>query len=178
MKDMDFPWVSKIELTERCNLKCPACKRKDNSVDISDEIIDRIIETKALEATPFVELMMSGESLIHPNFDNIAKRLSKEAFLGVSTNLQLNREQLLNLKYIDAITISFDVFIPEIYEKVRYPGKWDRLIKNFEFMMENCVFLGDIVYIQLLNTPVTAPYIEESLKHTRKYIKKFDKEFK
>lgn len=162
MANVSYPYIYQIEVTERCNLKCPACLNSKlvNKQDIAIELIDHIIEHNYLRSTPYTEFQMSGEPTLHPDLSLIIDKIkSTGTMVGLSSNLVKVNTDLLNK--LDCLTISFDVFDKELYEQSRFPFRWDAFLRNFEFMVEQ-INANVLVYIQLLKTSWTVAKYEES----------------
>ncbi|MEQ8191680.1 MAG: radical SAM protein [Candidatus Eremiobacterota bacterium] len=127
-----------IEPTNYCNLKCPMCpgtytderiKKGFMSFDLFKDIVDEI--------SPYVletYLMLGGESLLHKDIVGMVRyaKMKKLNVLmdtnGVLLHEDLGRELLES--GLDFISISFDGYERDTYEKIRVNAKFDGTLKN------------------------------------------------
>ena len=178
MADMEsVPYVSKIELTEDCQLSCPACPTGSitptGKTDMPLELLQKIVDNNWLRNTTYVELMMSGEATLHKHFSEAVDIVKSSGIMvGVSTNL-VDRKKIPALCKLDSVTVSMDVFNKEGYEKSRPPMKFDRLLANINELIvsapESCM-----IYLQLLRTEFTEPWFLESIVTAREFIATFN----
>ena len=174
MRDLtEVPYISKIELTTDCQLKCPGCPtgllKPTGKSDMPLALLKKIVDNNWLRATPYVELMMSGEATLHKHFSeaiDIVK--SSGVMVGVSTNL-VDRHKIPALCKLDSITVSMDVFDEEGYELSRPPMKFDRLIENIKELV-SVANENTVIYLQLLRTPITEPYFDFSIEKARDFV--------
>jgi len=175
MHNVTYPYIYQIEVTDVCNLKCPACLNKDikNKGFIDMKLLDMIIEKNYLRNTPYVELQMAGEPMLDAHIEKIVQKIKNTStMVGLSTNLSLVDMRVFNI--LDAITISFDTFNEKEYEISRYPQKWNTFILNLTYFLEN-INKEVMVYIQLLLTKWTKNTFFASKKRLELFIKRFDK---
>jgi len=178
MRDMEsVPYISKIELTEDCQLSCPGCPTgkitPNGKSDISLSLLQKIVDNNWLRNTPYVELMMSGEPTLHKNFAaaiDIIK--SSGVMVGLSTNL-VDRKKIPTLAKLDSITVSMDVFNKEGYELSRPPMKFDRLIDNIRELVNSCPS-STMIYLQLLRTEFTEKYFLASISDAKKFVEELN----
>jgi wyosine [tRNA(Phe)-imidazoG37] synthetase (radical SAM superfamily) len=106
------------------------------------------------------------------NFDS--KKYPNIKTIHFHTNGQLFDEKMYNkMKGIHHLNLSTDISIDaasaEVYDKVRPPGNWERLMKNLQFIkgLDNLVLLGISMVVQQDNYKEMMPFIElgESLVH-------------
>lgn len=179
MEDMEsVPYISKIELTEDCQLKCPGCPTglltPNGKSDIPLDLLQKIVDNNWLRNTTYVEIMLSGEATLHKNFSeaiDIVK--SSGVMVGISTNL-VDRKKIPALCKLDSITVSMDVFNAEGYEISRPPMKFDRLIDNIKELVETANE-STVIYLQLLRTPFTEKYFHQSIMDAQEFIKSLNK---
>jgi molybdenum cofactor biosynthesis enzyme MoaA len=121
-----------------CNLRCQMCHfsseeyrdRKAELMSFSDyERIAGLLFPKAVQ----VMLGCAAEPTPHPKLPEmveIAKRRHKVPHVGIVTNAQLLTRELaerLVRAGIDEFTISVHGVLPETYEKLQPPAKWEKL---------------------------------------------------
>ena len=135
-----LPEIYQIELTNSCQLNCPACIRNDPRVKrpigyMDFDLIKKMFERGDFEGSYFVELQMAGEPLLHPKFDQIAEYLHtyQDKFkIGISTNGILIKEHLEGINYLDYITISIDSPDKTRYECLRPGANYNNLLSNID----------------------------------------------
>lgn len=122
-----------IEITTRCNLKCPMCPKQapGNGIvdgDMSAETFDGI--KPALPGLEALILNGIGEPLLHPSLERfiaIAKQeMSADAWVGFQTNGQLltkDRAYALVDAGIDKVCISLDAVNPDMFQRMRAGGE-------------------------------------------------------
>lgn len=125
-----------IEATNKCNLNCIMCTRKNMKrpigfikMDLYQKIID--------EVANFLELVYLhglGEPLFHPQiFEMIKYAQSKGLNVGLSTNATLlttEKAQKLISSGLDYLIIALDATKPETYQKVRGGKNFNQVVKN------------------------------------------------
>ena len=127
-----------IELTNRCNLKCPGCPREDMNRpqgDMSFDLFKKIIDA-SYPYTYFAWLHMFGEPLLNNNVLKMIRYASKNYFAcGISTNATvLNKDfaKKLCLSGLDTIIFSIDATTKKTYKKIRTGGNFNQVVKNTE----------------------------------------------
>ncbi len=142
-KDSFFPEVGEIHLTNKCNLNCLSCWRKDQNINYSNElsednwleIIDQLIELKIKE----LYLCGGGEPLIRKELAaKIIKKIKKYDIKGtLTTNLTLLDKNLIKLfvkSQWDHIQASIDGCNEETQDYLR--GKKGTYRKNIQILNE------------------------------------------
>jgi len=141
----DFPLFLDIEVTSRCNLKCPFCAttyrgKKITRGDLSYELLKKIIDEGAGQGLYGVKFNIRGEPCMHPELDKFVKYAKEKGLIDVyfNTNALLLTEAL-SRKLIDAgldrISISIEGYSKEVYEKYRVGGKFATLMRNLETLI-------------------------------------------
>lgn len=143
------PAVIVISADQRCNLKCPSC-RKQFITQLDPEQEKDILKTQQfIDANkPFIQSVRfnDGEPLFSPWTRSLIKSFSKDTFprlkhVCLMTNgLLLNEKSVKELyegfRFVDEVYVSIDAGDAEAYEKVR-GGNWNQLMKNLEWVSEN-----------------------------------------
>ena len=131
-----------IDLVSCCNLKCPLCsvppfitKRRENFMSFEDftKIIDK------LNIVSDICLVYAGEPLLHPKFFDMVKYVNDRFYTMCFTNgTLLNKRKISNVldSGLDFLTISFDGFSKESYEKYRVGAKYDSVKRNILNLIE------------------------------------------
>jgi len=137
-----------VQLTTKCNLKCPMCVVYKNHFVIDDKVFVFIKETM-----PYYEKIVwqGGEVFLYDKFDELMELAAingvKQSILTNGLLLNDKRIKLLS-KYNIKIKISIDAVDKVNYEKIRLGGKFENLLsilerlkieksknKNFGYMM-------------------------------------------
>jgi radical SAM protein with 4Fe4S-binding SPASM domain len=137
----DFPSRINIEPTNRCNLRCNMCPRKDLTRpvgEIGTELFDKLAREISRHAPSEVRLHKDGEPLMASHIfellDHI-KTVAPSTLLNMDTNALLldeeKAEKLLDSK-LDVLLFSVNAATPETYKKVRGSTKYDQVIGNIE----------------------------------------------
>ncbi|MGD9365302.1 MAG: radical SAM/SPASM family putative metalloenzyme maturase [Desulfobacteraceae bacterium] len=130
-----YPFPSKlfVEVTTRCNLRCPMCIKQSPGCsiiegDMSKETFDRIVP--ALSRLDALILNGIGEPLLHPSlerFIQIARQqMPAGAWVGFQTNGQLLtrfRAGALVEAGVDKVCISSDAVTPDMFRAMRTGGQ-------------------------------------------------------
>jgi len=119
------PDVFGIQITFRCNFRCPTClfllkdpQALDKGNDMSLEKFNWILE-KFRGDIKMVGLS-GGEPTLHPQFPEIVKSVkSRNLKLAMSTNGTLITKRLNDLKYFDKINVSLDGVDCQSFKKLR-----------------------------------------------------------
>jgi len=124
-----------IEVTNKCNLCCVMCTRKQMKRKIglmNFALYKKIID----EISAYMELVYLhglGEPLFHPNiFKMISYAKQKGLSVGISTNatiLDKNKAQELLSSGLDYLIIALDAATADTYRKIR-GGNFDVVVKN------------------------------------------------
>ena len=122
-----------VEVTTRCNLRCPMCSKQSpgNGIvdgDISDEIFNRLIP--AFSHLDALILNGIGEPLLHPGLERFVETAKREmpaaGWVGFQTNGQLLNEaraSSLVRSGVDRICISSDAVSTDIFRMMRKGGR-------------------------------------------------------
>lgn len=113
--------VTELDLTNRCNNKCPACCGvNENGAELSRHQIDLIVDNIARMDGKGVILSGGGEPLISPHFPYAVHALrSRGIKLGLNSNgLGLNEElSEMIAQNFEYFRISLDAASPDLYKK-------------------------------------------------------------
>jgi len=137
-----------INVDESCNLHCPSCRKESIMYSSGPEY-----DTKLAQINHMVDLLERCDYPMHiimsGNGDPLASTIlrpllhrwqpKKDQTIRLFTNGLLLEKQLTNNKIVDNITqyfISIDAGSAEIYQQVRAPGRFDILMKNFDFLRQ------------------------------------------
>jgi MoaA/NifB/PqqE/SkfB family radical SAM enzyme len=127
-----------VDINLKCNLSCPMCHRNHpqyRGYDWPTMEIDTFMKVaRELFPTAYrVMLTGGGESLVHKRIDKILQLcLDYEVFPTIVTNgTTMTRKRAILLAQAGAyMGISVDGATRETFEALRYPARWDRLLKS------------------------------------------------
>ena len=138
---VDFPLHVDIEVTNKCNMNCPMCYRKNmgNLGYMDWDVFTKIVDECAENDVFSVRLSWRGESLTHPNIKEMI-RYSTSNITNVSflTNvLYVNEEMAEHLIdcQLSYISVSFDG-LGDIYNQVRRPAKYEDSYNKLRYLQE------------------------------------------
>jgi radical SAM protein with 4Fe4S-binding SPASM domain len=133
-----FPQYIVIEPTNRCNLNCIMCPRKDMTRQqgfMDFELFKKIID-ECEGHVDFIYLHFFGEPLLHPKIiDFINYAAGKAMTIALSSNATVLNERMsrdLLQSKLDLLIISIDSLNPEIYKKIRDGGNLENILKNID----------------------------------------------
>lgn len=130
-----------------CNLKCPSCRTEiQTNTREQNENLDIMYEKNLkpyMEKARHLTLSGCGEAMISPHSKKVLQSFSKESNPDLVVELRTNATTV-NPKSWEAlgtgkdvirhITVSIDASTKESFEKVRYPAKWEIVLKNLKFI--------------------------------------------
>lgn len=141
-----IPKVSNItiEISGRCNAKCPYCARqrfkqrysgKNMSPVLFEQILDHLLNIGLLhrDHTSTIHLYNWGEPFLNPEINDILKILKKKKlYAGISSNFIVKPEvDKDNLQVISNITFSLSGFSQDSYGKI-HGASLHKVLYNFE----------------------------------------------
>lgn len=174
----EFPLFIDIEVTSACNLNCHFCgttfrgktiERGYMSFDIVKKIIDEGIENDLYG----VKFNIRGEPLLHPQIHDFVKYAKRKGLIDVyfNTNAMLLSEETAN-KLIDAgldrLSISFEGYTKDIYERHRSGAKYETVLSNIEKIQSLKKRLG-VEYPKIRIQTVMLPDIEPIFEDYKKF---------
>jgi len=143
----DLPVITHTEATSLCQLACPFCPREESFAQrgfagtrLNPEALGRWIRRGDYAATPYTELQMSGEPLLHPGLESLIDVLSKAGIMvGFSTNGLLLKDKLHLLPKVTLLTVSVDSLGAAEYGRLRprrsgEPGDLSVLLDGLDSM--------------------------------------------
>jgi MoaA/NifB/PqqE/SkfB family radical SAM enzyme len=169
-----------------CNLRCPTCRselihyRGEKLKNV--QYIQEYVENQILPTVESVALTGVGDPFMSQVFRNFLMNFDKQKYPNIKTihfhtNGQLFDEEMYDkMKGLHHLNISTDISIDAasaaVYNNVRPPGNWDRLMKNLDFIkrLDNLVLLGISMVVQRENFREMPAFIElgESLVYNKR----------
>ncbi|MFH2055038.1 MAG: radical SAM protein [bacterium] len=174
----EFPRRVTVELTNRCNLRCPMCPRHLMETNLGNmepmlfrQIIDDMAQVPGTALVPFFR----GESLLHPQCVEMIAYAKEQGIVPIqfTTNAtQLTPEvskALIDLK-VDFISFSVDSVDPETYASIRPGASLEQVLKNIRYFCDyrrhNGTQLPEI-QVSVVKTSSTAKQIPQFVKYWR-----------
>ncbi len=141
-----------VDITSRCNLRCPACPQRllppAQRRDMDDSLLGSLVEQLARVPglAPQVSLFHRGEPLLHPRFDHwLARFKAAGCRVRVHTNATLldrQRVEALLRAGPDLLTCSVDSLEPETYAAARPGAELGRVLAGLERLLRRRRQLG------------------------------------
>jgi tetraether lipid synthase len=138
--------LANVDLTNRCNLKCPICFANAQASGYVyepdfEQVTAMLQALRDMRPTPATAVQFSGgEPTVHPRFHDIIAQAKKMGF----SNIQIATNGLKMADYdfaskardagLHTLYLQFDGIGPEIYLKIRNRDIWEYKLKA----MENC----------------------------------------
>lgn len=141
-----FPLFIDIEVTSRCNLKCPFCDTTVNASSIKPgfitfEMVKKIIDEGAASGLYGVKFNMRGEPLLHPQIADFVKYAKEKGLIDVyfNSNAMLLSERIsedLIEAGLDRISISAEGYTKDVYERHRRGARFETVLSNVKRLQE------------------------------------------
>lgn len=135
-----FPLFIDVEVTSECNLKCPFCattfrSRKIPKGYMSLNTVKRIVDEGSDNNLYGVKFNIRGEPLLHPQIHEFIEYAKQKGFIDVyfNTNAMFLSEEMswkLIESGLDRLSISFEGYSKEVYEKHRVGSEFEIVLKN------------------------------------------------
>jgi len=138
--------LANLDLTNRCNLKCPVCFANANAVGYVyepsyEQVVAMLADLRNLRPTPATAVQFSGgEPTLHPRFADIVTRAAEMGFsnIQIATNglkmADFNFARRSRDAGLHTLYLQFDGIGSEIYKKIRGRDIWDQKLE----VIENC----------------------------------------
>lgn len=145
----DAPQTVFMSYDQTCNLACPSCRSE--LIGAKGEAIKRYMSITENTVIPALEnaefLYMNGVGDVFSSkcckkvLSIIDRKKNKDLKIRFVSNGQLfnqkNWGEFLNIHgMLDEVSISLDSTIKDTYERLRWPGKFDNIMKNLDFLSD------------------------------------------
>lgn len=138
----EFPLFIDIEATSACNLRCPFCATTFRGKVIKKgfvtfDAVKRIIDEGVSNNLYGVKFNIRGEPLLHQEIHEFVKYAKQRGLIDVyfNSNAMLLTDDIAR-KLIDAgldrISISFEGYTKEVYERHRIGSSFEKVLTNIE----------------------------------------------
>jgi molybdenum cofactor biosynthesis enzyme MoaA len=171
---------------QTCNLKCPSCRADYihlTGPQLSKvQYIQHYVETQILPQVESIALTGVGDPFMSSVFRDFLINYDSKKYPNIkrihfhTNGLLLDEkmyEKMKGLHHLDlSVDISIDAASEAVYTKVRPPGKWDKLMKNLQFIktLPNLKLMGISMVVQQDNYKQMMDFIAlgESLVYKRR----------
>lgn len=130
-----------------CNLICPSCRlERCTNTKEENERLDNLYKTGLLPLVKKAKhlcLSGCGEALLSSHSKKILQSLSPEKYPSLAVELRTNVTSVSETnwnslgegrKNIRHVAASIDSCSKQLFEKLRFPAKWEVVLKNLEFL--------------------------------------------
>lgn len=138
----EFPLFIDLEVTSTCNLRCPFCATTFRGGRIkkgfmSFDTVKKILDEGADNNLYGVKFNIRGEPLLHPQIHDFVKYAKTKGLIDVyfNTNAMLLSEEVANKLIdvgLDRLSISFEGYTKDVYEKHRVGANYEAVLSNIE----------------------------------------------
>lgn len=132
-----------LGITSICNLSCKHCMNRNVSSAEPDMTTDELLQVvgQLAEARVFYASIFGGEPLMHPDFFRIVEQFNKypiQLFLNTNATLvEPETAKWLKEHKITGIIASLDGSTPEIMDRLRGPGAFEKAVKGIEHLLSS-----------------------------------------
>ena len=139
------PTLFWLEPTNKCNINCVMCpndKFEKNELEFMEINMFHKIVDKIKSSASSAYLLVSGESLLHPQIYPMIKYAREQnirPLVNTNATTLVSAKQRLGLltSGVEHITFAFDGYTKEAYEKIRVGAKYDSVIDGIKkFLVE------------------------------------------
>lgn len=180
-----------VDINLKCNLRCPQCHRNHPQFEghewpTMDFALFKRVAAELFPTTYRVILSGGGESLVHKQIDKILEQCVR---YGVYPTIYSNGTTMTGKRGMllagagTYLGISIDGATPESFEALRYPAKWNRLVRSLEIVQRTRERVGNesffpffTVVVQKDNLAELANFVDlassygfEQIKYTKIY---------
>lgn len=160
----EFPLHLDIEPTNLCNLRCPFCATTHNKYKqgfMKEKIWKKILDEGGRNGLYSLKFTYRGEPLLHPDLSKMVRYAKDVGVMDVYFNtnaVKLDEKYIRSLidAGLDRISISFEGFTKEVYEKNRVGAVFEKVVKNIELLRDIKKEMGSdkpLVRIQTVLVP-------------------------
>lgn len=173
-----FPLFIDVEVTSNCNLKCPFCATTFRGTRITrgfiaEDLVRKVIDEGAEKGLCGVKFNIRGEPLLHPKIHEFVAYAKTKGLIDVyfNTNAMLlteDRARRLIDAGLDRLSISFEGYTREVYERYRVGAVFETVTANIAMIQELKQKLG-VEHPKIRVQTVMLPEIESSFDAYREF---------
>lgn len=162
-----FPFVSSLEFTNRCNLDCLFCARAVMTRNVglmSRELFNKIIQ-EFRQYKIFVKVNGYGENLLHPEALDFIKEIKYENGLYFTSNctaLDTKVAEFFVNNSLDVLQVSFQGVDKKSYEQQRRLSGFEKVINNIKNLIK---IRGDHDYPFIHLSTTVLDETDEEIEH-------------
>jgi radical SAM protein with 4Fe4S-binding SPASM domain len=138
----EFPLHLDIEPTNLCNLRCPFCATTYNKYKqgfMKEKVWQKILDEGGKNGLYSLKFTFRGEPLLHPDLSKMVRYAKDAGIMDVYFNtnaVKLDEKTIRSLidAGLDRVSISFEGFTKEVYEKYRVGAVFENIVKNIELL--------------------------------------------
>ena len=160
----EFPLHLDVEPTNACNLRCPFCATTYNNYIkgfMEEKIWKQIIDEAGKNELYSLKFTFRGEPLLHKDLARMVSYAKDAGILDIYFNtnaLRLDEATIRSLldAGLDRISISFEGYNKEVYEKYRVGSTFETVVHNLKLLKKMKTELGlksPLVRIQTVLVP-------------------------
>jgi radical SAM protein with 4Fe4S-binding SPASM domain len=173
-----FPLFIDVEVTSGCNLKCPFCATTFRGRRVKKGFMTlntgkKIIDEGAANNLYGVKFNIRGEPLLHPQIHEFISYAKQKGLIDVyfNTNALLLSENVsarLIEARLDRLSISFEGYTKDVYEKRRVGSDFEKVLKNIENIQALKRRLG-VQYPKIRVQTVMLPDLADAFEGYKKF---------
>jgi len=160
--------ILSIEFSSICNLRCKYCFIEQNErakfldIKVYEKLIKEVAENPQYKIRT-MEWPISGEFFIYPEYKQVIEITKKywdtnphfRPHIILNDNFMLFDEERIDLilksGIVRQIICSIDGHDAKSFEDMRPPAKFDRVLKNYQYLLKKNKELGNPIFIQINN---------------------------
>jgi putative metalloenzyme radical SAM/SPASM domain maturase len=137
----EFPSKLFVEVTTRCNLRCPMCAKRVPGSGIGDGDLSEETFARLAPAFPTLDTLILngiGEPLLHPRLEPFIREARRAMPAGATIAFQTNgtllgadRAEGLVRSGVDRVCVSLDALSPQLLRTIRPGADVDRVERAF-----------------------------------------------
>jgi radical SAM protein with 4Fe4S-binding SPASM domain len=138
----DFPLHLDVEPTNACNLRCPFCATTYNTYSkgfMEEKVWKAVLDESGKNELNSLKFTFRGEPLLHKDLPRMVAYAKEAGILDVYFNTNALRLDDATIRALldaglDRISISFEGYTKEVYEKYRVGSTFETVIQNLELL--------------------------------------------
>lgn len=121
-------------ITNKCNLKCPFCLRAKNNIDLSIEIIEKILD-QGYGCNYNTIVLAGGEPYLHSDFDLLSSLIAQKYYFNIITNGYCYEKyfKLLDYEKFTGVVVSLDSHLEQTHDFLRGVGVFKKTIECIKY---------------------------------------------
>jgi MoaA/NifB/PqqE/SkfB family radical SAM enzyme len=137
-----YPYMIELEISTKCHLKCTICEltywpSEEKVTDLSYAQFVHILDQ--FPGLKYINVTGIGSAFANREFPQMLAELSRRnIYVMICESMTaLSDDQIQMLaKHCHKVVFSFDSPVPETYEKIRPPAKFEKVIQNIQRLIQ------------------------------------------